>query len=61
MNESKLQQIEDSHINGQKKQMCNQIKAYGIKAFMVDYMEYWKDVEYNLSEYTRAAQQGLSP
>lgn len=40
MNEQKLEQIEDSYINGQKKQMVNQIKAYGIKAFMIDYFDF---------------------
>lgn len=36
MNE-KLGQIYDSYINGQKKQMVKQIKAYGQKKFMIDF------------------------
>ena len=38
-NAQKLQEIENSYINGQKRQMVNQIKAYGVKAFMIDYFD----------------------
>lgn len=37
MNTNKLEEIVDSYYNGQKKQMVAQIKAYGIKAFMIDF------------------------
>ena len=47
MNTDKLQEIENSYINGQKRQMVNQIKAYGIKAFMVDYFDFVRDCGYS--------------
>jgi len=46
MNEKKLRQIEESYINGQKKQMVQQIKAYGVKAFHVDFWDYLKYAGY---------------
>ena len=47
MNTDKLQEIENSYTNGQKAQMVNQIKAYGIKAFMVDYFNFVRDCGYS--------------
>jgi len=40
MDIQKIEQIENSYINGQKRQMVQQIKEYGINKFMVDYYEY---------------------
>lgn len=38
-NEEKLQEIYESYIVGQKKQMVKQIKAYGQAKFFVDFHE----------------------
>ena len=37
MNE-KLNEIHNSYINGQPRQMVEQIKAYGVKKFHVDFL-----------------------
>ena len=39
----KLERILNSYTNGQKKQMVNQIKAYGQARFFIDYAEYVQD------------------
>ena len=38
MNE-KLNEIHNSYINGQPRQMVEQIKAYGVKKFHVDFFD----------------------
>ena len=43
----KIEQIILSYYNGQKAQMVNQIKAYGIKKFFVDYFENQELYHYN--------------
>lgn len=37
---TKLATIHESFVNGQKEQMVNQIKAYGITKFCVDFYHY---------------------
>lgn len=41
----KLDAIVDSFYNGQKKQMVQQIKAYGQKAFLQDFFVYAQEIE----------------
>ena len=48
MNHGKLEEISNSYLNGQKKQMCNQIKEYGVKKFFVDFYDH----AYSSDEYT---------
>ena len=41
--EKKIEEIYTSYVNGQKRQMVNQIKAYGQAKFFVDFYE-WLEI-----------------
>lgn len=46
-NFEKLQQIEDSLRNGQVKQYRDQVKRYGVKRFIVDYLDYCVEIGFS--------------
>ena len=45
MNQQKIEEVVNSYINGQKKQMVEQIKAYGQRKFFIDFFECQEDWE----------------
>ena len=47
----KLQKIHNSLVNGQRKQMTEQIKEYGTYDFFNDYAEFLKNSGHNKSMY----------
>ncbi len=51
MTNKKLREIYDSYINGQKKQMVTQIKAYGVGKFHVDFYSWLKHTTNPKAEY----------
>ena len=52
MNKNKLENIHQSFINGQKSQMVDQIKAYGVSNFHIDFWEYISDYEFTTTRAT---------
>ena len=43
MKQAKLQEIHNSLINGQRRQMVDQINEYGLYDFFADYVNYIED------------------